>query len=89
MPNQQEIGTILNSYGVSSSGGGFSGTLIMAWIIFGTIGFCAFNYGRKEKAYQPMILGIVLMLYPYFVHNTLFLYLVGTALTAALYFWRD
>ena len=89
MPNQQEIGVILNSYGVSSSGGGISAANIMADIIFGVIGMCAFYYGRKEKAYRPIVIGLVLMIYPYFIQNTLFLYLIGAGFTAGLYFWRD
>jgi hypothetical protein len=36
-----------------------------------------------------MAIGLVLMIYPYFFSGTLAIYLVGIALTAALYFWRD
>jgi len=36
-----------------------------------------------------MMIGFALMVYPYFISGTFFLYLVGIALTAALYFWRE
>ena len=77
MPNQQELGTMLNTYGVNVSADSFSFAAIMAYVIFGIIGLCAFNYGRKEKAYQPIVLGIALMVYPYLVRGTLWLYVIG------------
>lgn len=57
--------------------------------IFGGIGFIAFVYGKKNSEYQPMLLGVGLMAYPYFVKNVWLMYGIGVALTAALYFWRD
>ena len=31
----------------------------------------------------------LVMVYPYFVSNTILAFIIGIALTAALYFWRD
>jgi hypothetical protein len=67
----------------------FSAAKIFAYIIFGAIGFAVFVYGKKNKFLRPMIIGIALMAYPYFISGTLVIYLVGIALTAALYFWRE
>ena len=67
----------------------FSAAKIFACTIFGAIGFAAFLYGKKNKFFRPIIIGITLMAYPYFISGTFFLYLVGIALTAALYFWRE
>ena len=67
----------------------FSGARILAYIIFGAIGFAVFMYGKKNKFVRPMIIGLALMTYPYFISGTIFLYLIGIALTAALYFWRE
>ena len=67
----------------------FSGPKIFAYIIFGAIGFAVFVYGKKNKLVRPMIIGLALMAYPYFFSGTLVIYLVGIALTAALYFWRE
>ena len=69
--------------------GDFSAAKIFAWIIFGAIGFAVFLYGKKNKFLRPMIIGVALMVYPYFISGTFFLYIVGIALTAALYFWRE
>ena len=57
-------------------------------IIFGSIGMGYFIYGKKQKVAMPMICGVLLMVYPYFVTNTLVLILVGIALTAVPYFFR-
>ena len=54
-------------------------------ILFGAIGFGAFVYGKRMTALPPMIIGILLMVYPYFVSGTLLMYLVGAGLCAALF----
>ena len=67
----------------------FDPAKIIAYILFGGIGFVAFSYGKKSDLFRPMIIGLALMIYPYFVPGTLGIYLVGIALTAILYFWRE
>jgi len=67
----------------------FSAAKIFADIIFGAIGFVAFLYGKKNKEFRPMIVGAVLMAYSYFISGTFLLYLIGIALIATLYFWRE
>ncbi len=69
--------------------GDFSAAKIFAWVIFGAIGFAVFMYGKKNKSFRPMIIGFALMVYPYLISGTFFLYFVGIALTAVLYFWRE
>lgn len=69
--------------------GDIDGANIFAYIIFGAVGFVAFVYGKKNRFVRPMVIGFALMAYPYFFSGTFFLYLVGIALTAALYFWRE
>lgn len=63
--------------------------VLFAAILFSTIGFLAFRYGKKEMLWQPMAIGIVLMVYPYFVSQTWLLYVIGCALSAGLYIFRD
>ena len=66
--------------------GGFSIWGLFGGFIFGMIGMAAFIYGKKNSAFKPMLIGIILMVYPYFIRNTVVLCLVGLALCAALYF---
>lgn len=79
---------ILASAGLPSAKSFDLGKLI-AITIFSSIGFIAFMYGKKNSFMRPLILGIGLMVYPYCVSSTLWIYGIGIALTAALYFWRD
>ena len=69
--------------------GDFNFAKIAACSIFGAIGFVAFVYGKRNTLWRTMAIGIVLMAYPYFFSGMLALYLIGIALTVALYFWRD
>lgn len=58
-------------------------------LIFSSIGFVAFVYGKKMAQYRTMILGLILMVYPYMVSGNLALYGIGAALTVAIFVWRE
>ena len=62
---------------------------LFASFIFGTIGLAAFVYGKKAQLWKPMAIGVVLMVYPYFIADTVGMTLVGCALTAGLFVFRD
>jgi hypothetical protein len=65
---------------------------ILAGVLFGSIGFVAFNYGRKTESFRAMGIGVALMIYPYVVPESapaVVLYGIGAALTAALFMFRD
>jgi len=49
----------------------------------------AFVYGKKQGLPKPMIIGIALMAYPYFVESGWLIFLIGALLTAALFVFRD
>lgn len=44
--------------------------VLIAGLIFGTIGLLAFRYGKSESLFMPMLVGMALMVYPYFVEQT-------------------
>lgn len=65
------------------------GTAQLIWgMIFGAIGLGFFVYGKKQKAVMPLISGISLFIFPYFVTNAYLLVLVGAAIMALPYFVR-
>jgi hypothetical protein len=64
-----------------------SGSNLFANLLFSSIGFVGFIYGKRMSAWRPMFIGIVLMAYPYFIEDTLTLCAIGVVGTAAL-FWR-
>lgn len=49
-------------------------------MLFGAIGVGFFVYGRKQKAVVPFVCGLALMVFPYFVSDTLTLVIVGGVL---------
>ena len=67
---------------------GFSGAWLFAGVLFGLIGFAAFRYGKKTSQYRAMIIGVILMVYPYFFKNTIALYFIGSVLTILLFYPR-
>jgi len=62
---------------------------LFAAILFGSVGLAAFVYGKKSANWKPMTLGVILMVYPYFIEETWLLYVIGAALTAGIFVWRD
>lgn len=61
----------------------------LVWgILFGAIGMGYFVYGKKQAAILPLVCGVGLMVFPYFVTGTLWMLLVGAALMAAPWYWR-
>ena len=58
---------------------------ILASVIFGSIGFAAFIYGKKQTNLKALVLGVILMVYPYFIQNPIALYATGVVLTLLLF----
>ena len=57
-------------------------------LLFGSIGLGFFVYGRRQKTVVPLACGVALMIFPYFVSNTLLLVILGLTLIAIPYFVR-
>ncbi len=89
MPTDEQMNTVLSTYGINASSFNFSWPNLIGGFIFGVIGWYAFNYGRKERSYKPLMIGLVLMVFPYLVSNTILLYVIGVVISSLLYFWRD
>jgi hypothetical protein len=67
----------------------FSGANLLGGLIFGSIGFVAFIYGKRMHVWKPMLLGLILMAYPYFIEDELTLFIIGILGTGALFLFRD
>lgn len=65
-----------------------STTSLLWGVLFGSIGLGFFVYGKKQKAIVPLICGLTLMVYPYFITNTTLLVGIGVALVILPYFIR-
>lgn len=65
------------------------GSSQLIWgVIFGAIGLGYFVYGRKQRAVVPLVVGISLFIFPYFISNVYMLVIVGSILVAVPYFIR-
>lgn len=63
---------------------------IVLSILFGVIGLFSFHYGRKKQNSRLKWGGVGLMFYPYLIGNdTRLLVVVGVALCALLFYWRE
>ena len=49
----------------------------------GVFGIAYFVYGKRQTKFTPMICGVFLCIYPYFIDSVLWLCIVGAALLAA------
>ena len=56
-------------------------------VLFGAIGMGYFVYGRKQRAVVPLVCGVALMVFPYFVSNAVLIVLVGIVLSVIPYFF--
>ena len=64
-------------------------TSFLLWgLLFGSIGLGFFVYGRRQKTVVPLVCGVALMIFPYFVSNTVLLVILGLALIVIPYFVR-
>jgi len=57
-------------------------------LLFGSLGAGYFVYGKKQGAIVPLLCGIALVVFPYFVTSTWLMVVVGTVLAALPYFVR-
>jgi hypothetical protein len=54
-------------------------------VVFGSVGLAYFVYGKKQQRFVPLLCGIALMAFPYFISNTVLLVIVGLLLSAVPY----
>ncbi len=58
-------------------------------LLFGLIGLAAFRYGGKSGMPAVRWIGAALMVYPYAISSTWWIYVVGVVLCAMMYWLRD
>jgi hypothetical protein len=63
---------------------------MLLWgLLFGSIGTGYAIYGHKQKAPVPLLVGVALIAFPYFVPNVYLLVAIGVALCGVPYFFRE
>jgi hypothetical protein len=62
---------------------------VLLWgLLFSSIGLGFALYGKQQRSPVPLLCGLALMIYPYFVPNVAALVAIGAALCAVPYFFR-
>jgi hypothetical protein len=73
----------------ASMQGEWMDTSSLLWgLVFGSIGVGFFIYGKRQRAVVPLVCGVALIIFPYFVANPILLVAIGAALVAVPYFVR-
>jgi hypothetical protein len=57
-------------------------------LLFGSIGVGFALYGKQQRAAVPLLCGLALMIFPYFVPNVIALVGIGIVLMGIPYFFR-
>ena len=63
-------------------------TQLLLGLIFSFIGLGYFLYGKKQKKVVPLVCGLLLMVYSYFIDTTLWLSALGVLFSLFPYFIR-
>jgi predicted membrane protein len=64
-------------------------TATLLWgLLFASVGIGFFVYGKRQKAIIPLICGLLLIVLPYLISNTVLLIFLGIVLILVPYFIR-
>jgi len=63
-------------------------TLLLLAVLFGSLGLGYFVYGKKQNAIVPLVCGVVLMVFPYFISNVILLIATGLIFSILPFFVR-
>jgi hypothetical protein len=66
-----------------------SPSAIFSGLIFGAIGIFIFRLGKRESHLPLLLIGIALMVYPYFTTGPLADWGVGALLCAAAFYFKE
>ena len=58
----------------------------LVYVIFGAVGMGYFVYGKQQKKVVPLVCGVGLMGYPYFVSNPVLLVVIGCVFLGVPFF---
>jgi hypothetical protein len=64
-------------------------TALLIWgLLFSSIGLGYFLYGKNQQVLAPLLSGLALMIFPYFVSSVTALVLIGLVLCVIPYYFR-
>jgi hypothetical protein len=60
------------------------GNALLASLLVSSVGFVSFAYGKKQRRLPQMLVGFVLMAFPYFVPSVAWMLGIGAGLVGVL-----
>ena len=57
-------------------------------LLFSSVGVGFFLYGKRQRSIVPLVCGLVLVIYPYFIANAIATVAIGIGLISIPYFFR-
>jgi hypothetical protein len=54
-------------------------------LLIGSLGMGLFIYGKKNESFKPIAAGVVLMVFPYFVHSVLLMWALTVVCVGGLW----
>lgn len=63
----------------------FDSNFLFASLIWGSVGFGYFLFGKKQQSFIPMVAGILMMLASYFAPSAMVMSLISVVLILAVY----
>lgn len=63
----------------------FDASSLIASLIVSSIGFVAFSYGKSQQRFPQMIIGLVLMIFPYFIPTAWLMLAIAAVLCGLLW----
>jgi hypothetical protein len=57
---------------------------LLASLLIGSVGFVSFAYGKKQRRLPQMLVGVGLMVFPYFVSSIPWMFGIAAALIGVL-----
>jgi hypothetical protein len=64
---------------------GVNSNALLASIMLGFVGMGLSMYGKRQRRWPHLAVGVLLMVYPYFVSNVAIMLVIGGTLLAGLY----
>jgi hypothetical protein len=62
---------------------------ILAGLLVSTLGFSIFLYGKNVQRFWPLVVGLAMMTYPWFIYSALWLWVITAILCVVLYLARE
>ena len=64
----------------------FNASFLFASLLWGSIGFGYFIYGKKQQSFSPMVGGILMTIVSYFIGSALLMSLFCLGIAGGVYF---